>query len=86
MQKFHLKLGRSQIQPLCLYGARNIYADDEVAGITDALGDLVTKSELANVLILNGQPVESGLAYQQIYATAKRTIFVVDYGYDLMLA
>ena len=29
-------------------------------------------------LILNGQPVESDLAYQQIYATAKKTIFVVD--------
>ena len=57
--------------------------DDKVASIIDTLGDVVTKSELANVmqdfshptirrewLILNGQPVESGLAYQQIYATA----------------
>ena len=65
--------------------------DDKVASIIDTLGDVVTKSELANVmqdfshptirrewLILNGQPVESGLAYQQIYATARRTIFVVD--------
>ena len=65
--------------------------DDKVASIIDTLGDVVTKSELANVmqdfshptirrewLILNGQPVESGLAYQQIYATAKKTIFVVD--------
>ena len=55
------------------------------------MGNVVTKSELANVmldfgnpsvrrgwLILNGQPVESDLAYQQIYATAKKTIFVVD--------
>ena len=54
--------------------------DDKVASIIDTLGDVVTKSELANVmqdfsnptirrewLILNGQPVESGLAYQQIY-------------------
>ena len=65
--------------------------DDKVASIIDTLGNVVTKSELANVmldfsnptvrrgwLILNGQPVESDLAYQQIYATAKRTIFVVD--------
>ena len=65
--------------------------DDKVASIIDTLGDVVTKSELANVmqdfshptirrewLILNGQPVESGLAYQQIYTTARRTIFVVD--------
>lgn len=65
--------------------------DDKVANIIDTLGNVVTKSELANVmldfsnptvrrgwLILNGQPVESDLAYQQIYATAKKTIFVVD--------
>ena len=63
--------------------------DDKVANIIDTLGNVVTKSELANVMldfsnptvrrgILNGQPVESDLAYQQIYATAKKTIFVVD--------
>ena len=50
--------------------------DDKVANIIDTLGNVVTKSELANVmldfsnptvrrgwLILNGQPVESDLAY-----------------------
>ena len=55
--------------------------DDKVASIIDTLGNVVTKSELANVMLdfrLNGQPVESDLAYQQIYATAKKTIFVVD--------
>jgi len=65
--------------------------DDKVAGIVDVLGSVVTKSELANVmldfgnpivrrgwLILNGQPVESDVAYAQIYAQAKHTIFVVD--------
>ncbi len=65
--------------------------DDKVASIVDTLGNVVTKSELANVmqdfgkpsirrdwLILNGQPVESDLAYQQIYSTATKTIFVVD--------
>jgi len=65
--------------------------DDKVANIIDVLGNVVTKSELANVmldfgkpsirrgwLILNGQPVEADMAYKQIYATAKKTIFVVD--------
>lgn len=65
--------------------------DDRVASIVDTLGNVVTKSELANVmhdfskpsvrrdwLILNGQPVESDLAYHQIYSSANKTIFVVD--------
>lgn len=65
--------------------------DDKVANIVDTLGNVVTKSELANVmldfgkpsirrgwLILNGQPVEADMAYKQIYATAKKSIFVVD--------
>ena len=65
--------------------------DDRVASIVDTLGNVVTKSELANVmqdfgkpsirrdwLILNGQPVESDLAYRQIYSSATKTIFVVD--------
>ena len=30
VQKFHLKLGRSQIQSIRLYGARNIYAYDRL--------------------------------------------------------
>ena len=65
--------------------------DDKVAEIIDTLGTVVTKSELAYVmldfgspsirrgwLILNGQPVESDLAYQQIYSSAKNTILVID--------
>ena len=65
--------------------------EDKVARIADKLGNVVTKSELADVmldfsnptirrewLILDGQPVESDLAYQQIYSTAKRSIFIVD--------
>ena len=65
--------------------------DDKVANIVDTLGNVVTKSELANVmldfgkptvrrgwLILNGQPVEADMAYKQIYAAAKKSIFVVD--------
>ena len=30
VQKFHLKLGRSQIQSIRLYGARNLYAYDRL--------------------------------------------------------
>jgi len=65
--------------------------DDKVAGIVDKLGDVVTLSELSNImldfskpavrygwLILNGQPVESDLAYQQMYSEAKHTIYVID--------
>ena len=65
--------------------------DDKVANIVDTLGNVVTRSELANVmqdfgkmtirrdwLILNGQPVEADLAYRQIYSSATKTIFVVD--------
>lgn len=65
--------------------------DDKVADIVDKLGDVVTHSELSNImldfskpavrygwLILDGQPVESDLAYQQMYSEAKHTIYVID--------
>lgn len=65
--------------------------DDQVASIVSSLGDVVTKSQLADImldfgepsvrrgwLILNGQPVESDLAYQQIYSSAKHSILVID--------
>ena len=65
--------------------------DDKVAGLVDALGNVVTKSELADVmldfdnpatrrgwLILNGQPVESDVAYAKIYGEAKAEIYIVD--------
>ena len=54
--------------------------DDKVENVVSNLGDMVRKSELSPImlnlgkpeippgwLILNGQPVESDLAYQQIY-------------------
>lgn len=57
--------------------------EDKVAKIVDTLGEVVTKSELSHImldfgepavrrgwLILNGQPVESDLAYKQIYSLA----------------
>lgn len=65
--------------------------DDKTASIIDKLGNMVTKSELADLmldfgnpqirrgwLILNGQPVESDMAYSQIYSTAKKSIFLID--------
>ena len=65
--------------------------DDKMADVVDKLGECVTKSELSNILldfskpvtkrgwlILNGQPVESDIAYQQIYGCAKKSIFIID--------
>lgn len=65
--------------------------DDKVAHVVNQLGEVVTKSELSEImldfskpavrygwLILNGQPVESDLAYQQIYAEAKKSIIIID--------
>ena len=65
--------------------------DDKVAHVVNQLGEVVTKSELSEImldfskptvrygwLILNGQPVESDLAYQQIYAEAKHSIIMID--------
>ncbi len=65
--------------------------DDKVENVVSNLGDMVRKSELSPImlnlgkpeipagwLILNGQPVESDIAYQQIYTLANKTIFIVD--------
>lgn len=65
--------------------------DNKVAKVVDQLGEVVTKSELSNImldfskpavkygwLILNGQPVESDLAYQQIYSEANESIIMID--------
>ena len=65
--------------------------DDKVAEVVDKLGECVTKSELSTILldfskpvtkigwlILDGQPVESDIAYHDIYAGARKSIFVID--------
>ena len=70
---------------------RLLEIDDKVEKVVSNLGDMVRKSELSPImlnlgkpeipagwLILNGQRVESDLAYQQIYALANRSIFIVD--------
>ena len=65
--------------------------DDKVESVVSNLGDMVRKSELSPImlslgkpeippgwLILNGQPVENNLAYQQIYMLANKTIAIID--------
>lgn len=65
--------------------------DDKVENVVSNLGDMVRKSELSPImlnlgkpeippgwLILNGQPVENDLAYQQIYALANKSIAIID--------
>ena len=65
--------------------------DDKVENVVGNLGDMVRKSELSPImlnlgkpeippgwLILNGQPVESDLAYQQIYTLANKSIAIID--------
>ena len=65
--------------------------DDKVEDVVNNLGEMVRKSELSPImmnlgkpeippgwLVLNGQPVESDLAYQQIYALANKSIFIID--------
>ena len=65
--------------------------DDKVENVVSNLGDMVRKSELSPImlnlgkpeippgwLILNGQPVESDLAYQQIYTLANQSISIID--------
>lgn len=66
--------------------------DDKVETVVSNLGDMVRKSELSPImlnlgkpeipvwwLILNGQPVESDIAYQQIYTLANKTIIIDNY-------
>lgn len=65
--------------------------DDKVEGVVSNLGEMVRKSELSPFmmnlgkpeippgwLILNGQPVESDMAYEQIYTLANKSIYIVD--------
>ena len=65
--------------------------DDKVESVVSNLGDMVRKSELSPImlnlgkpeippgwLILNGQPVENDLAYQQIYMLANKMIAIID--------
>lgn len=65
--------------------------DNEVAEVVESLGNVVTKSELANVMhifgypeyrneyiLWDGQPFEADLAYSTIYGSAKKSVYVID--------
>ncbi len=95
-------LGERELVQLSLQTAENVREisslrssletiDNKVAGIVDTLGEVVTKSELAEImldfgnpavrrgwLVLNGQPVESDVAYRTIYGQAQSSIYVID--------
>ena len=64
---------------------------DEMKDVLDKLSDVVTKSEIAPVLlelgkpeekreylILNGQPAKADETYIDIYSQAKKTVYIVD--------
>lgn len=65
--------------------------DNEVAGVVERLGNVVTKSELSGFMnifgepefrneyvLWDGEPFESDLAYTAIYGKAKKTLYVID--------
>ncbi|MCQ2587582.1 MAG: ORF6N domain-containing protein [Treponema sp.] len=78
-------------QNLVMFRQKLTEIDDKVEEVVSSLGEMVRKSELSPImlnlgkpeippgwLILNGQPVESDLAYQQIYTLANKSIYIVD--------
>lgn len=65
--------------------------EEQVADVVDTLSNVVHKSELSELildfsnpplkygfLLLNGQPIEANLAYNDIYGIAKKSIYIVD--------
>lgn len=65
--------------------------ENQMADVVSSLGDVVTHSELATVmvdfgnpkirkgyLVLNGEPVEADLAYAEIYSSAQHSVYVID--------
>jgi len=95
-------LGRRQYLQLSLMATQNTRdiidirrdldkVENQMAGVVNSLADVVTKSELAKVmvdfgnpktrkgyLVLNGEPVEANLAYAQVYSEAKHSVYVID--------
>lgn len=68
-----------------------IGVEEKITKVVDELGNVVTKSELSEVildfskpmarrgyLLLNGQPFKANIAYADIYNQAKKSIFVID--------
>ena len=65
--------------------------EDQMADVMDRLSDVVTHSELSEVmnefgephikrgyLVLNGEPFKADIIFDEIYGTAKNSIFIVD--------
>jgi len=65
--------------------------EDQMAEVMDRLSDVVTHSELSEVmnefgephikrgyLVLNGEPFKADIIFDEIYGTAKKSIFIVD--------
>ena len=80
-----LLIGNRELMQLAIQSSQN------TADIAEIKENMVTKKELAKVihdftdpeirreyLILNGETIEANLAYNNIYKTAKRSIFVID--------
>lgn len=68
-----------------------IRVEDQMSDLIDRLSNVVTKSELSDIMnkfgkpqvkrgyiLLNGQPFKADLAYSQIYEQAQKSIYVVD--------
>lgn len=67
------------------------HVEDKIVEVMDKLNDTVTHSELLGVLndfgevhikrgylLLNGQPFEADMAYDEIYRQARKTIYIID--------
>lgn len=65
--------------------------EDQMAKVMDRLSNVVTRSELAEImnnfgephikrgyLVLNGEPFKADLVYDEIYKQAKKSIYIVD--------
>lgn len=65
--------------------------EDQMAEVIDSLSNVVTRSELSEVmtefgephikrgyLVLNGNPFKADIVYDEIYRQAKKSIFIVD--------
>lgn len=65
--------------------------EDQMANVMDRLSDVVTHSELSEVmnefgephikrgyLVLNGEPFKADIIFDEIYSSAKKSIFIVD--------
>lgn len=68
-----------------------IKVNNQMSDVIDRLSNVVTKSELSDImnefgepqikrgyLLLNGQPFKADLAYSQIYEQAQKSIYVID--------